>query len=211
MPTADAAHRPAPEGRRRQIVEVALRLFGELGVQNVSTRRIAESVGITQPSLYAHFKSHSEILSAACALAFERLSSRLEAALAEPPGPDRLRRSMRTYIAFGLEQPDAYRVAFMLEAPSGAAEMQPLPGFEAGYRTYLLHRTIIAAELAPDTPEAELELVAQSLWASIHGLVSLLIARPAFPWTDIDALIDRHVEMVARPLVGPATYSGPPP
>lgn len=199
LETEPKAERTAPEGRRRQIVEVALRLFGELGVHNVSTRRIAESVGITQPSLYAHFKSRHEILSAACALAFERLSERLEAVLAQPAGPDRLRRSMRAYIEFGLEQPDAYRVAFMLEAPSEERAEQ-LIGFEAGWRTFTLHRAIVAADMEPDLSPEALEVLAQSLWATLHGLVSLLIARPAFPWVDIEALIAEHIELALAPL-----------
>jgi hypothetical protein len=41
-------------------------------------------------------------------------------------------------------------------------------------------------------------LVAQALWASIHGLTSLLIVRPRphFPWADIDVLIRTETEML---------------
>jgi hypothetical protein len=33
--------------------------------------------------------------------------------------------------------------------------------------------------------------VAFTLWASVHGIASLLIAKPHFPWGDRDDLIDR--------------------
>lgn len=39
---------------------------------------------------------------------------------------------------------------------------------------------------------------AQVLWAGLHGLVALLIARPEFPWVDREKLIATHVAMLAR-------------
>jgi hypothetical protein len=31
-------------------------------------------------------------------------------------------------------------------------------------------------------PTADVETTAQALWAAVHGITSLLIQRPAFPW-----------------------------
>ncbi|MCG3088957.1 TetR/AcrR family transcriptional regulator [Sporosarcina cyprini] len=45
----------------QKIVEVARDLFMELGYRAVSTRRIAEECGITQPTLYHHFKNKKAI------------------------------------------------------------------------------------------------------------------------------------------------------
>lgn len=45
----------------QKIVEVARDLFMELGYRAVSTRRIAEDCGITQPTLYHHFKNKKAI------------------------------------------------------------------------------------------------------------------------------------------------------
>jgi hypothetical protein len=39
--------------------------------------------------------------------------------------------------------------------------------------------------------------MAQSIWAGMHGLVSLLIARPGFPWAEREALVAGHVRMLA--------------
>jgi hypothetical protein len=46
---------------------------------------------------------------------------------------------------------------------------------------------------AGDDPER----MAQSIWAGMHGLVSLLIARPGFPWAEREALVAGHVRMLA--------------
>jgi hypothetical protein len=35
--------------------------------------------------------------------------------------------------------------------------------------------------------------LASLVWAAVHGLVSLRMDRPNFPWTDLDAMIDETV------------------
>jgi AcrR family transcriptional regulator len=46
---------PDRNGHRSEILAVAKRLFMTRGYRGVSTREIAEAVGITQPALYHHF------------------------------------------------------------------------------------------------------------------------------------------------------------
>lgn len=45
----------------QKIVKIAQELFMELGYRAVSTRRIAEACGITQPTLYHHFSNKKAI------------------------------------------------------------------------------------------------------------------------------------------------------
>ncbi|PAE23252.1 TetR/AcrR family transcriptional regulator [Bacillus sp. 7894-2] len=45
----------------KKIVKAALKLFMDLGYRAVSTRRIAEACGITQPTLYHHFSNKKAI------------------------------------------------------------------------------------------------------------------------------------------------------
>jgi hypothetical protein len=47
----------------------------------------------------------------------------------------------------------------------------------------------------------------QSIWAGLHGLVSLLIARPDFPWVERETLIARHLEMLADGLLSDVDLS----
>jgi hypothetical protein len=37
--------------------------------------------------------------------------------------------------------------------------------------------------------------LALGLWAAAHGVASLLVVKPYFPWPDLDAFIDRTVCM----------------
>ena len=49
--------------RRRQLVEVALRVFAERGFHDASMNDIAEAAGVTKPVLYQHFNSKRELFS----------------------------------------------------------------------------------------------------------------------------------------------------
>jgi hypothetical protein len=47
------------------------------------------------------------------------------------------------------------------------------------------------------------ELRTQALWAATHGITSLLIQRPSFPWVSKDRLIDDVIDAAVRGAIGP--------
>ncbi|WP_397400374.1 TetR/AcrR family transcriptional regulator [Phenylobacterium sp.] len=188
--------------RREEILAAALRLFGEYGLYGVSTRQIAQAVGVSQPTLYAYFTSKDEIAAELHARAFRELEARLKLGVRDVDTLEAVAASLRIYIDFGLENPDAYRVAFMIEGPHGRVAVEG-PADESdvsvpGHTAFDILRRMIA-DLhrrglgAGDDPER----MAQSIWAGMHGLVSLLIARPGFPWVEREALVAGHVRMLA--------------
>ena len=79
--------------RREEILEHARRLFAADGVHSVSTRRIADAVGISQPTLYAYFPRKADILEEVSARAFGDLRRASE--LTSQVGGDPLERIVR--------------------------------------------------------------------------------------------------------------------
>ena len=77
---------PGPAARRR-IVEGALVLFAEKGVDAVTLRAIGTRVGLHNSSLFHHFRSKAEIARAAFELVLGRVLPKLEG-LAEDDPPD---------------------------------------------------------------------------------------------------------------------------
>jgi AcrR family transcriptional regulator len=179
-------------GRREEILQAARTLFNANGVRAVSTRQIASAVGISQPSLYAHFATKEDLVQAAFVSAFDDLVARLQHVSAQPAGLKLIKDLCRAYISFGLEHSDAYRLAFLLEYASG--DSQKDRAFAAGLQAFdvFLGALTDVFTIAGDRRAAH--LVAESLWASMHGLVSLLIQRPQFPWSELEPLIDCHIE-----------------
>ena len=193
--------------RREQILDVALRLFGERGAGSVTTRQIAKAVGISQPSLYAHFASADAIADELCVRAFDALQARFAALAGEDDDPwQRIALLGRAYIEFGLEHPDMYRIAFMptREAAPPVGMTFDLattdPGLAAGLRAFASLRDPIVRICGRD--DDTIGVISQAVWALVHGLTSLLIAKPYFPWADRETLIASVLAMARAYLAG---------
>ena len=50
--------------RQQQIIETAIKLIADKGIQNLTTKNLAKEIGISEPALYRHFSSKLEILKA---------------------------------------------------------------------------------------------------------------------------------------------------
>lgn len=191
--------------RREEILTAALRLFVEQGLDSVSTRQIAEAAGISQATLYAYFPTKDDIGHELHIRAFGLLAERLATQQRGPvDAVADVAAMMRVYIDFGLENPDMYRIAFMTmpsrnwlaSVPQSPAEMS-----SATQSTYGTLADFIAALHAEGrTADVDPETLTQCVWSAMHGLVSLLIVKQGFPWSEREHLIKSHTEMIARGL-----------
>ena len=108
--------KPKGEGhaRRAEILAAAERIFVEHGYEGATIRKIADEVGLSSTALYMHFAEKGELLHEICRGAFQSLMAANEAVLADPAEPEvRLRRMLEAYIAFGFDNPNAYRLVYM--------------------------------------------------------------------------------------------------
>jgi AcrR family transcriptional regulator len=188
--------------RCKEILGAARALFLEHGVENVTTRQIACRVGISQTALYVYFKNKEEILDKLVAATLESLIAILKAVESKGGDPiDSLRASFRAYVHFAIEHPDEFRLIFTLrdrrrvegicigECPLAASLLTGLQSrIEQG----------VASGALRDLKDPS--GVAQSVWASMHGLVSLLIAYPNVEWIETERLIELHIEMLLNGL-----------
>jgi AcrR family transcriptional regulator len=187
--------------RLGEILAAARELFFEYGFENVSTRKIAERVGISQTALFAYYKTKDDILTRLIRDAFEVLDQAIaEVDRAATDCRDWLRRGIAGYIAFGLSHPDEYRLAFMVikayRRPYNV-EQPESPGAGTGVGVPIFLRLVAKVDEAIKAGVIRRDLgspmlVAQVLWTSMHGLVAALIARPRphFPWEDVNDLIE---------------------
>jgi AcrR family transcriptional regulator len=203
-----ANRKPRGGGHERlgEILAAAKALFAEQGVENVTTREIAARVGISQAALFTYYRNKDEILTRLMEAAFSDLARKLDSIEHSSSDPrEWLRQLIAGYLEFGLENPDEYRVAFLLvkkrRRTSGQLDEQPGIIQTVGLPVFRQLEFKIAQAMTDGTLRKSLgppALVAQALWASIHGLTSLLIVRPRphFPWADIDVLIRTETEML---------------
>jgi AcrR family transcriptional regulator len=63
------------EGRRGEILDAALAVFGEKGYEAGTMREIAKRVGVSEPAIYRHYESKEAILADIVATAGDRITS----------------------------------------------------------------------------------------------------------------------------------------
>src|SRR5262249_39298144 len=177
---------------RDDLLDATQRLMLESGdVDSVTIRAIAAAVGVTPPSIYLHFPDRDALIVAVCERHFEVFDAVIEQAGATTDDPlENLRRRGRAYVRFGLENPEPYRILFMTRT-GGERPGEASSG--AGVRAF--QHLVDAVQGAIDAGafhRVDPFLAATAVWAAVHGITSLLISLPEFPWPDIDALVD-HV------------------
>ncbi|MGA6973639.1 MAG: TetR/AcrR family transcriptional regulator [Candidatus Binatus sp.] len=186
--------------RRAEILAAAKQLFLKQGYENFTTRKLAARVGLSQTGVYVYFKSKEEILDAVCRSTFEGLAQRIRAMSAESKdSPDAIRRLLKAYVEFGLQHPDEYQLTFMVgnSAPKFTRRKDLSQPFELqgiGVQCFLLFRDQVARLIeGGQLKDGDVSLVTQTLWATAHGLVSLMIARPGYLLSERGPLVKAAV------------------
>jgi len=178
---------------RSRILEAAREIFVREGWTQVSMRRLADQIEYSPGTIYLHFPSKEALLNSLVEESFAGLARALERRTARADPLQTLRRGLRTYVDFGLSHPNHYHFAFMMGlGTSGARRRKPHRAFEY-LRCYV--RACVEAGIFRIS---DVETTAQVLWAVIHGVTSLLITRPHFPWVGRDKVIDEVIDNAIR-------------
>jgi AcrR family transcriptional regulator len=166
----------------------------------VSIRGVATAVGVTPPSIYLHFADKEELIFAVCQVQFARLEELVDEALAGVDDPlERLRRMGETYVRFGVEHPEQYRILLMGKGDVTIEDFRD--GRMAGVSTF--QRLMAAIEACMDAGifrRQDVFLVATGIWSLVHGITSMRITIPEFPFVGEQALLDHVLDTYARGL-----------
>jgi AcrR family transcriptional regulator len=185
---------------RQEILDAARDLFVREGFENVSMRKIAEKIEYSPTTIYLYFHDKSDLLDSIVEETFARLvkkQSSLDQSVGDPV--ERLEKGLRAYIEFGLKHPNHYKVTFMM--PSAMTPDQCPRSREMGQKAFANLRGMLEECAAKKLIEIQdLESTAQCVWAMVHGLTSLMIAKPHYQWADRNHLIDTLLSNVMRGL-----------
>lgn len=172
---------------RSKILEAARELFVTRGFEAVSMRQIAEKIEYSPTAIYFHFQDKEALLRELCATDFLAFAGVFQKAAAIPDPIERLRRLGEAYITFGMERPNHYRLMFMTPHPPVHPEKYALEKGNPEQDAYALLRATVIEAIAAQRFLPELkdpELVSQSVWAGVHGVISLHIAKCNDAWVD---------------------------
>ena len=208
MPVAARRRREKAE-RRSAILDAAERVFLSKSVRDATMDEIARAAELSKGTLYLYFESKDDLFLAIACRALGSLLEQFEAVKAEAPrGADRLRRLMRAYGQFAMDNRERYRVAMSWlfdddSAPAQSpqfAEHQQLLRSKAGQRVDAITLGQRDGSVRSDLDPRRL---AVQLWGGMLGLLLLnanveSVAKRAPFEFDISAAVPAFVDLVMQ-------------
>jgi AcrR family transcriptional regulator len=198
---------------RDKILDAARELFVTEGFEGVSMRKVAEKIEYSPTAIYVHFADKNELFRELCHQDYARLAEVFQSSVMSTDPIERLKQIGAIYIDFGTRYPNHYKFMFMTPHPGHEfddtdREMHGNPEKDAyAFLKWAVQEAIGAGRLREDMQDAE--LISQTLWASVHGVISLDIAKGCDPWVDwrplrkrAELMLDLTLRALARPEAG---------
>jgi len=176
---------------REAILEAAREALLSAGHEAVSMRDLAKAIGYSPGTIYLHFRDKEDLLYCLVEESFAKLYAAIRQVEGRAGGVSQLKKQLRVYVDFGLRYPHHYHLAFMMRSvrDSRSRQSMPHPAFEELRKTV---RDCVERKLFKPV---DVETTCQALWAVVHGITSLLIMKPDFPWTDKDQVINHTIDI----------------
>ncbi len=162
------AVRKSTQIRRREIVEVSLEIIKEYGIQNLSLKRIAQRIGISEQAIYRHFNSKLDILKAIIAYFNEALKQSFPRDVFQESAAATILGLTRAHMEFIQHQPAVAAVIFSEEMFQSQPELATMVK-EALFKrlhhmTQIIQKGQAQGEFLPDlNPRAVAHLLLGSL------------------------------------------------
>jgi AcrR family transcriptional regulator len=153
--------------RRQLITSTARALAEQEGWDAVTTRRLSTEIEYSQPVLYKHFSGMDGIVASVAVQGFGELADVLAAARAgAPDGRAALSRVAHAFIGFAHHNPALFDAMFTRTTTLPFAADDTPAELTTAFGELRAAVELVAGPRDPDT-------LAEVVWASLHGLVTL--------------------------------------
>ena len=173
------------ETLRMKILDAARGLFAEHGYEAVTMRKVANQIAYSPTAIYLYFKDKETLVWELCTHDFLTLARKFQRIAKVKDPVERLRKIGRAYLNFGLEYPNHYRLMFMTYNPYAEPTKLDLEHGNAEVDAYAFLKVSVSDAIQAGCIRHEYddaELLAQTLWAGVHGVISLHIAKRNDAW-----------------------------
>src|SRR5215813_4337947 len=191
---------------RDKILNAARELFATEGYEGVSMRQVAEKIEYSPTAIYVHFADKEELFRELCHEDYARLAQVFQSSVMSTEPVVRLREVGTIYTEFGTRYPNHYKFMFMTPHPvhefdATDRDMHGNPEKDAyAFLKWGVQQAIDAGSFREGVCDAE--VVSQTLWAAVHGVISLEIAKGCDAWVQWRPLKDRVATMLDITLRG---------
>ena len=177
------------ESMRASILDAAMELYLEEGLDSLSIRKIADKIEFSPATIYLYYRDKDEIFYDLYSLAFGQFLTEQHKldGIADPY--DRLYAGCQQYIQWGLANPKLYDLMFILQVPMTViAEENCKDIGQASFN--VLRQTVSQCIAAGKLRVKDVELASLMIWNMLHGIVSLIIKqRVLVPAEAVDGIV----------------------
>jgi AcrR family transcriptional regulator len=156
---------------RQSILSAARQIAIEEGWQAVTTRKVAERIEYSQPTIYEYFENKEAILLALLRYGYERLFAAQQVAASSTDDPEaRLLAMTEAYWDFAFTYPELYQVMHSL---GGVTFGRPETPVEAKQSFALVREAVQQWAQDKEVDMPLLDDAVDARWGLVHGLVTL--------------------------------------
>lgn len=192
---------------RDQILDISRHMLFEDGYTSLSMRKIAKKANVSATSIYLYFENKDHLLHTLIEESVEDLSHFIESrALDVTDNIERFKKIVESYVDFGLQNPEKYEIIYKVRPESMAR--YPKEKFRKARRAYeLLVKTIEDGVKAGDMEVEKPLVAAYSIWAQLHGVVSVVLNKRLDSRIDQKQFIEDSIEHVVQGFLVRTTVS----
>lgn len=192
---------------RDKILEISRRQLFVEGHKSLSMRGIAKKVGVSATSIYLYFENKDHLLHTLIEESVEDLSSTIEQEVVGKVGIiDKFEATINGYVNFAMNNPEKYDIIYNVN--STAMSRYPKEKFRKARRSYeslvkVIEEGVSEGLMALESPV----IAAYSIWAQLHGVVSVVLNQRLDSRIDKDRFIKESLEHIVQGFLVRTTVS----
>ncbi|BAU15699.1 transcriptional regulator, TetR family (plasmid) [Leptolyngbya sp. NIES-3755] len=183
---------------REALINEAYQQIEQEGAIALNLSKLAQKIGVSQPSVYRHFPSKQALAMSVAQRGFEQLAAALKETteIVESDPFEGIRAIATAYVEFALDHPEIARLMFSMKERVTEPSLQNASKAAA----VPLFRIVEAAKRCGSLRNNDVEQAVRIIWAAIHGLAMLLMDEQIPSITQSPDKLAEHIEATARAL-----------
>jgi AcrR family transcriptional regulator len=189
---------------RKKIIDAASDILVKEGYDSLSIRKIANKIEYSPGIIYHYFKDKADIITSVAEEGYGRILKSLSEVPVDIENPDKsIEHTFRVYIELMLKIPQQFR-AVLLNDIEGIQDKVNILKEDVSKERKSLQGLCKLIELGIEKGkfrELDVELTAQIIWTSTHGLLSRLILEKDVTAKQQERLINHHFDILINGLL----------
>jgi len=189
------------EQLRKELVDAALALFADGGLEAVSIRSVSARVGVSPMAMYRYFADKAELLSGVSAFAQQGSYEYTQKVVTRARGGRaRHRAAIEAFLDYWESHPDQYCLVYGFSEIGPAREAKSRLGPPPKYADYLAYQTLVTEALAREigAPLTHVKLAQDLRIAMLLGYLHGTMVFRRYPWSEPAQLREAYVEQVQQ-------------